>query len=108
MRKQGFIATAAAIAATFCLTTIPSAPASAQQQARPAATNTMPAQSAAKKAPDQTVTNIQTALNKSGANVKVDGKMGPQTRSALRKFQQSNNLKVTGAADSETRAKLGV
>jgi peptidoglycan hydrolase-like protein with peptidoglycan-binding domain len=108
MRKQGLIATAAAIAATFCLTTIPTAPASAQQQTRPAAnTSIVPADQAIKKG-DQNVANIQTALNKSGANVKVDGKMGPQTRNALRKFQQSNNLKVTGAADSATRAKLGV
>lgn len=65
--------------------------------------------STAKKAmPDQNVTNLQTALNKNGANVKVDGMMGPQTRSALRRYQQSNSLKATGSADSATRAKLGV
>jgi hypothetical protein len=57
---------------------------------------------------DPNVTNLQNALNKNGANIKVDGKMGPQTREAIRRYQQNNNLTATGSADSATRAKLGV
>jgi peptidoglycan hydrolase-like protein with peptidoglycan-binding domain len=51
---------------------------------------------------------IQSALNKHGYHVKADGKMGPQTESALMKFQQANGLSVTGKPDAPTAAKLGV
>lgn len=51
---------------------------------------------------------IQTALNKEGYPVKADGKMGPQTESALMKFQKAKGLTVTGRADAQTKAKLGV
>ena len=36
----------------------------------------------------------------------ADGKMGPSTIRALKKFQQDNNLSMTGQANSETVAKL--
>lgn len=52
--------------------------------------------------------DIQTALAESGIDITVDGKMGPQTKSALRSFQQKNKLKVTGIADSPTLSKLGL
>jgi len=51
---------------------------------------------------------IQTALNKAGYHVKVDGKMGPQTETAFMKFQKAKGLSVTGKADAPTTAKLGV
>ena len=51
---------------------------------------------------------VQQALNKAGYGVKVDGKMGPETQSALMKFQKDKGLKVTGRADAQTTAKLGV
>ena len=38
----------------------------------------------------------------------VDGLAGPQTRSAIRKFQKSENLPVTGRLDVQTAEKLGV
>jgi peptidoglycan hydrolase-like protein with peptidoglycan-binding domain len=38
----------------------------------------------------------------------VDGIMGPQTRAAIRQYQQSENLPVTGHLDGGTAGKLGV
>ena len=38
----------------------------------------------------------------------VDGKMGPKTAQALKKFQQSNGLKQTGHLDHQTASKLGI
>jgi peptidoglycan hydrolase-like protein with peptidoglycan-binding domain len=43
---------------------------------------------AAKATPNDHVKAIQTALNKDGYNVAVDGKMGKQTHAALMKFQK--------------------
>ena len=63
---------------------------------------------AAKAAPDSKVKAVQTALNKEGYRVKVDGKMGPQTETALMKFQKAKGLPVTGKADAATLKKLGV
>ena len=38
----------------------------------------------------------------------VDGKMGPKTAQALKKFQQSNGLPQTGHLDQQTASKLGI
>ena len=38
----------------------------------------------------------------------VDGMMGPQTRAAIRQYQQAENLPVTGRLDGDTAGKLGV
>jgi len=38
----------------------------------------------------------------------VDGIVGPQTRAAIRQYQQSENLPVTGHLDGGTAGKLGV
>ena len=38
----------------------------------------------------------------------VDGRIGPQTRAALRQYQDSVGLKKTGVLDDETVAVLGV
>jgi peptidoglycan hydrolase-like protein with peptidoglycan-binding domain len=52
---------------------------------------------------------LQTALEKAGVyKGKIDGRIGRMTRSALREYQKSNSLKVTGRADEETLSKLGV
>jgi peptidoglycan hydrolase-like protein with peptidoglycan-binding domain len=48
------------------------------------------------------VKRIQRALG-----IKADGVMGPQTRRAIRRFQRSNELRVTGGANAETLAALG-
>jgi peptidoglycan hydrolase-like protein with peptidoglycan-binding domain len=37
----------------------------------------------------------------------VDGIMGPRTRSGIRKYQQSENMPVTGRLDADTAGKLG-
>lgn len=63
---------------------------------------------AAKAAPSDQVKSVQTALNKEGYNVAVDGKMGKQTHDALMKFQKANGLPASGKADAATLKKLGV
>ena len=63
---------------------------------------------AAKFAPSEQVKAVQTALNKEGYKVAVDGKMGKQTHSALMKYQKANGLPETGKADATTLKKLGV
>ncbi len=55
----------------------------------------------------QHVAQIQTQLNAAGAQLQVDGRMGPQTRAALRAFQKQHNLKVTGRPDAATMKALG-
>jgi peptidoglycan hydrolase-like protein with peptidoglycan-binding domain len=53
------------------------------------------------------VRRAQEALTAKGHNPgPVDGKMGPQTRAALKEFQTKENMKVTGRLDSDTKAKL--
>jgi hypothetical protein len=54
------------------------------------------------------VREVQQALNSRGANVSVDGVMGPQTRNALMDFQRQNNIDATGRVDQRTASALGV
>jgi lysozyme family protein len=57
------------------------------------------------------ITQIQQALKDKGVySGPVDGVMGPQTRDAIRSFQQMNNLHVTAdkSMDDETRRALGI
>lgn len=54
------------------------------------------------------VRDLQRALNRDGAGLKVDGAMGPRTREALMAFQSRNDLPVSGHVDSDTRLKLGM
>lgn len=51
---------------------------------------------------------LQDALNKNGANLKVDGVWGKQTKAALKEFQKAKGLKVTGKVDKATKAALGL
>jgi len=54
-----------------------------------------------------TLTDVQQALNALGyACGDADGLLGPKTLSAIRDFQEDNNLKVDGIAGPITRAKL--
>jgi peptidoglycan hydrolase-like protein with peptidoglycan-binding domain len=49
----------------------------------------------------------QTLLNKYGYKAGVaDGKMGPRTRQALRRFQKEQGIAVTGNLDPETMNRL--
>ena len=52
---------------------------------------------------------MQHALAKNGAyKGKADGTLGKETRVALRQYQKTNHLPVTGNADEQTLEKLGV
>ena len=54
------------------------------------------------------VRQIQTALRNAGYNPGViDGRMGRQTRDAIRAFQRANNLSVDGKVGKRTWALLG-
>jgi len=50
----------------------------------------------------------ETLRDKGYYSGQVDGRMGPQTREGIRKYQKAENLKVTGQVDTETAGKLGV
>ena len=50
----------------------------------------------------------ETLRDKGYYTAPVDGIMGPQTRAAIRQYQQSENLPVTGHLDGGTAGKLGV
>jgi hypothetical protein len=55
------------------------------------------------------VRGIQQSLNDKGYDAGiVDGRWGPATESAIRKFQKANGLPETGALDAQTSAALGV
>jgi peptidoglycan hydrolase-like protein with peptidoglycan-binding domain len=54
------------------------------------------------------IRKAQTALKAKGLNPGEDGRMDAKTQQALRDFQKSNNLPMTGVLDDKTAAKLGV
>ena len=59
--------------------------------------------------PDVTVRNAQAALNDNGYSVgAVDGQWGPNTQSAVRRFQADKGLTPSGTLDAATLAALGV
>lgn len=49
-----------------------------------------------------TVSQIQTALRRAGYSISVDGRMGKQTRKAVRDFQRANGLVVDGKVGKKT------
>ena len=57
--------------------------------------------------PATTVSGVQGRLANLAFNPgPIDGKLGPQTRRALRRFQEARGLKTTGEIDESTRAAL--
>ncbi len=55
------------------------------------------------------VTQLQVVLNQKGFDAgQVDGVFGPETSTALQKFQISHGLPATGQADPQTLSALGV
>jgi hypothetical protein len=66
-----------------------------------------PSTSSPSMASDSGVANAQNALNSQGYDAgPADGRMGPNTRAALQKFQADHNLPQTGTLDSATRDAL--
>jgi phage tail tape-measure protein len=58
---------------------------------------------------DSKVRQAQIALNTQGYNAgTVDGRFGPNTESAVRRFQAKNGLTESGALDTSTLSALGV
>ncbi len=56
---------------------------------------------------EKTTTNIQLLLQKKGYYTgKIDGKLGPQTQAAIKKFQEANGLTVDGVVGPKTWQKL--
>jgi hypothetical protein len=66
---------------------------------RPAAGLTFPLQPGAS---GWSVTQLQEALNRHGAQLTVDGGYGPATQSAVQAWQQAHNLPVTGVVTLKT------
>lgn len=62
----------------------------------------------ASHAVSEQVKQAQIELNRGGANIRVDGVSGAQTRNALMKFQAAHGLKKTGRLDVATRKALGI
>ena len=59
--------------------------------------------------PDSTVRDAQVALNDQGFDAgPADGRFGPNTQSAVRRFQAEHGLAQTGTLDSSTLSALGV
>lgn len=56
------------------------------------------------------VTNLQNALNRSGTGISIiaDGKFGPGTLAAVKKFQTAKGLPATGLVDAQTKAALNL
>ena len=57
---------------------------------------------------DPHVAQLQRALDANGANLQVDGVMGPGTVAALRDYQQQHGLQPTGQLDAQTRQSLNL
>jgi hypothetical protein len=55
------------------------------------------------------ISGVQQALNRRGYTAGMpDGRLGPQTRTALRQFQRDNGLVITGNITEETAHQLGI
>ena len=77
---------------------------SAEKKASPLRTSESPA-----ALRHEDIKKVQKSLNDKGFDAgPADGSLGPLTRAAIRKFQESEKLPVTGRLDAETAGKLGV
>ena len=93
------------LAGAFALTL--ALPAWAADEAKSA--NTTEEKAASKSLNSDEVKKLQEALKEKGDDPgAVDGHMGRKTHAAVRAFQKSNGLKVTGSVDKETAGKLGI
>jgi peptidoglycan hydrolase-like protein with peptidoglycan-binding domain len=60
-------------------------------------------------ASNRQIRQAQQALNNKGFKAgRADGKMGPETRQALKDFQNQQKLQATGQLDNQTMAALGM
>ena len=90
------------------------AQAPAAKQDQPAAQSQSSAEGAGKQQAGQAmspdvVKKAQQALKDKGHDVgAIDGQYGPRTAQGVKKFQESEKLKVTGRLDQETLSALGV
>ena len=50
----------------------------------------------------ENVRKLQTALNRAGSNLTIDGNFGCKTRQAVCNFQEDNGLKVDGIVGDDT------
>jgi peptidoglycan hydrolase-like protein with peptidoglycan-binding domain len=111
-RKVLMFAAVAALALTtaFAVMAQEEEPASPREPAAQTQTQeeAQPAVKRHHRKPSHKVMEVQEALNKHGANLKVDGYMGKETRVALKAFQKENGLKATGRLNRETMEKLGI
>jgi peptidoglycan hydrolase-like protein with peptidoglycan-binding domain len=87
----------------------------ATKQGQEAATQPAPQDSAHQstqqqgKMDEQTVRDVQQKLSDAGHDGgQVDGKWGPKTSNALKKFQQAKGMPANGELDAQTLAALGV
>jgi peptidoglycan hydrolase-like protein with peptidoglycan-binding domain len=63
----------------------------------------------ASAASSEEIRKVQKSLSDKGYDAgPIDGKLGHRTRAAIRQYQASENLTVTGHLDAETAGKLGV
>jgi peptidoglycan hydrolase-like protein with peptidoglycan-binding domain len=54
------------------------------------------------------IRDLQTALAHHGEVLRIDGKLGPETRAAVAAFQTRNDIAVTEALDTTTLTQLGL
>jgi photosystem II stability/assembly factor-like uncharacterized protein len=83
-------------------------PAKGKRAAKPAPVAVAPRARKGSK-PDDSMLRVQEALNAAGYHLgEPDGKAGPSTTAALKKFQGDRHLPVTGRLDAITLAALGI
>jgi peptidoglycan hydrolase-like protein with peptidoglycan-binding domain len=90
------------------LVALPAAAQSGKDPASGSAASTSQVEKAKAESSAEMIKDVQQALNKEGCKLKVDGRMGKHTRSALKSYQKKNGLKATGEMDEATLAKLNV
>jgi len=78
------------------------------QHMQPSGTHQQSSRMHAQKVSQSKVEDVQKALNNNGASIRVDGVLGPQTRSALRHYQKDHGLKATGQINASTEKKLNL